>query len=100
MSATSEYPLSVQDSFYSKSSCFPVVGCNAYARCLAQISRSRKLEAAFDGFVQPCLLDGLALLHFVTATISLNIGSRRIYESHTILSCTVGDCFAGRKCEH
>ena len=40
---------------------------------------------AFDGFVRPCLLDGLALPHFVTPTISLDIGSSRICESRPIL---------------
>ena len=53
--------------------------------CLAQISRSGEVEVAFDGFVRPCLLDGLALPHFVTPTISLDIGSSRICESCPIL---------------
>ena len=78
-------PLSVRDPFYYKLSCFPVVEAMLTRVCLAQISRSRKVEVAFDGFVRPCLLDGLALSHFVTPTISLDIGSSRIRERRTIL---------------
>ena len=61
------------DSFYYRLPYFPVVDATITRVRMARIGSRGEVGVAFDGFVRPCLLDGVTLPQVVIPEVSFDI---------------------------